>query len=132
MRTLIKKGDTRALHVFGAGHKAEVKVETFSVTPSSLVLGGAVQITAKLTSTGSTIQKLVIDYAIHYVKKTGGTSKKVFKWKELTLEPHARAELTITRPIRNFTTRVHYPGTHLVEFIINGEVLGETAFDLVA
>ncbi len=130
LRTLIKKGDTRALHVFGAGHKAEVNVETFSITPSSLKLGGAVEITAKLTSTGSAPQKLVIDYAVHYVKKTGGTSKKVFKWKELMLEPHANTELTITRPIRNFTTRVHYPGRHVVELILNGEALGEAAFDL--
>ncbi|MFK4769904.1 DNA alkylation repair protein [Rhizobium sp. ZW T2_16] len=130
LRTLIKKGDTRALHVFGAGHKAEIKVDTFTVTPSSLSLGGAVHITAKLTSTGTAPQKLVIDYAVHYVKKTGGTSKKVFKWKELTLAPHAGADLTITRPIRNFTTRIHYPGRHVVELVVNGEVLGETAFEL--
>lgn len=132
LRTLIKKGDTRALHVFGAGHKAEVKVDKFTVTPSSLSLGGAVQITAKLTSNDSAPQKLVIDYAVHYVKKTGGTSKKVFKWKELMLAPHAGAELTITRPIRNFTTRIHYPGRHVVELVVNGEVLGEAAFELDA
>ncbi len=130
LRTLIKKGDTRALHVFGAGHKAQVEVEAFAVTPSSLSLGSAVQIIAKFTSTGSAPQKLMIDYAVHYVKKTGGTSKKVFKWKELTLAPHAGATLTITRPIRNFTTRIHYPGQHVVEFIVNGEVLGETVFEL--
>ncbi len=64
LRTLIKKGDTRALHLFGAGHKAEVKVDTFTVTPSSLSLGGAVQFTAKLTSNSSAPQKLVIDYAV--------------------------------------------------------------------
>lgn len=130
LRTLVKKGDTRALNVFGAGHKAEVKIDTFTVTPSSLSLGGAVQIAAKFAATGDAPQKLVIDYAVHYVKKTGGTSKKVFKWKELTLAPRTCAELTITRPIRNFTTRIHYPGTHLVEFIVNGEVLGEAAFEL--
>ncbi|GGF90326.1 hypothetical protein GCM10010924_17770 [Rhizobium wenxiniae] len=131
LRTLVKKGDTRALHVFGAGHKAEVKVEAFSVTPSSLKLGGAVEITTKLTSTGIAPQKLVIDYAVHYVKKPGGTSKKVFKWKELTLAPNAGAELTINRAIRDFTTRIHYPGSHAVELIVNGEVLGEAAFDLI-
>ncbi len=130
LRTLVKKGDTRALNVFGAGHKAEVKIDTFTVTPSSLSLGGAVQITAKFASTGNAPQKLVIDYAVHYVKKTGGTSKKVFKWKELTLAPRTCAELTISRPIRNFTTRIHYPGRHVVELIVNGEVLGEAAFDL--
>ncbi|TNM61404.1 DNA alkylation repair protein [Aliirhizobium smilacinae] len=130
LRTLIKKGDTRALHVFGAGHEPELKVEIFSVTPSSLKLGGAVKISTKLTSTGSEPQKLVIDYAVHYVKKAGGTSKKVFKWKELTLVPDGNVELSISRAIRDFTTRTHYAGQHLVELIVNGEVLATGAFDI--
>jgi 3-methyladenine DNA glycosylase AlkC len=130
LRTLIKKGDTRALHVFGAGHKAEVAFDTFSVTPSSLKLGGAVKITAKLVSTALGDQKLLIDYAVHYVKKAGGTSRKVFKWKELTLAPGATAELAISRAIRDFTTRIHYAGRHPVDLIVNGEVLAEAAFDL--
>lgn len=130
LRTLIKKGDSRALHLFGAGHKADVKVEIFSVTPPSLKLGGAVKIALKLISTGETSQKLVIDYAVHYVKKAGGTSKKVFKWKEITLAPGAMAELVITRALRDFTTRVHYAGRHPVELIVNGEVLGTSAFEL--
>lgn len=130
LRTLIKKGDTRALHLFGAGHKAEVKIEDFSVTPSALKLGGAVKIAARLTSTASAPQKLLIDYAVHYVKKAGGTSKKVFKWKEITLAPGATAELAISRAIRDFTTRVHYAGRHEVELIVNGEVLGTSGFEL--
>jgi len=130
LRTLIKKGDTRALHLFGAGHKAEVTVEEFSVTPSALKLGGAVRIGAKLTSTAPASQKLVIDYAVHYVKKAGGTSKKVFKWKEIVLEPGATAELSISRAIRDFTTRVHYAGWHEVELLVNGEVLGTSGFEL--
>lgn len=131
-RTLIKKGDARALHLFGAGHKAEVKVEEFSVTPPSLKLGGAVKIAVKLVSTGSAPQKLVIDYAVHYVKKAGGTSKKVFKWKEITLLPGAAAELVISRAIRDFTTRIHYAGRHPVELIVNGEILGVSGFELEA
>lgn len=132
LRTLIKKGDSRALHLFGAGHKAEVKVDPFSVTPSALKLGGAVRIVAKLTSTASAPQKLVIDYAVHYVKKAGGTSKKVFKWKEITLEAGANTELSINRAIRDFTTRVHYAGWHEVELLVNGEVLGTSGFELEA
>jgi hypothetical protein len=107
-----------------------VSIESFSVTPAALKLGGAVKIVANFTSTAPTPQKLLIDYAVHYVKKAGGTSKKVFKWKELTLEPDAGAELAITRAIRDFTTRIHYPGRHSVELIVNGEVLATDAFDL--
>ncbi|CAN7469061.1 DNA alkylation repair protein [Neorhizobium sp. LjRoot104] len=132
LRTLIKKGDAKALHHFGAGEKAAVKIDSFTVTPSSLKLGGAVKISARLVSIASAPQKLVIDYAVHYVKKGGGTSKKVFKWKEVTLGGGETAELSISRAIRDFTTRVHYAGRHPVELIVNGEVLAENAFDLSA
>ncbi|MGE7367507.1 DNA alkylation repair protein [Neorhizobium sp. NPDC001467] len=132
LRTLIKKGDARALHVLGAGHKAEVKVNNFSVTPSELKLGGAVKIAAQLISTATSPQKLVVDYAVHYVKKAGGTSNKVFKWKEITLDAGVDLELSISRAIRDFTTRVHYPGRHAVELIVNGEVLAEGAFEILA
>ncbi|MGF9563153.1 DNA alkylation repair protein [Neorhizobium sp. JUb45] len=131
LRTLIKKGDARALHVLGAGHKAEVVVDNFSVTPSSLKLGGAVKISTHLVSTSEASQKLVVDYAVHYVKKASGTSKKVFKWKEITLHAGAGIDLSISRAIRDFTTRVHYPGRHAVELIVNGEVLAEGAFEIL-
>lgn len=131
LRTLIKKGDARALHVLGAGHKAEVTVDSFSVTPPELKLGGTVKIVAHITSTATASQKLVVDYAVHYVKKAGGTSKKVFKWKEITLDAGAGIELSISRAIRDFTTRVHYPGRHAVELIVNGEVLAQGAFEIL-
>ncbi len=132
LRTLVKKGDPRALHLLGAGQKPEVRVTEFSVAPSSLGLGGAVRIEARLISTCAVPQKLIIDYAVHYVKKAGGTSRKVFKWKEITLEPNMPLDLAINRAIRNFTTRIHYPGRHEVELIVNGEVLATGAFELLA
>lgn len=130
LRTLIKKGDSRALDLFGAGHKAEVTVEAFLVEPASLKLGGAVRITSRLMSTAAGPQKLIVDYAVHYVKKDGGASRKVFKWKELTIAPGAGVELAIGRAVRDFTTRVHYAGRHAVDLIVNGEVLASGAFDL--
>lgn len=130
LRTLIKRGDPGALALFGAGQKAEVTVDAFAVEPASLKLGGAVRITTRLTSIAARPQKLIIDYAVHYAKKAGGTSRKVFKWKELTVAPGASVELAIGRAVRDFTTRVHYAGRHPVELIVNGEVLASGAFDL--
>lgn len=131
LRTLIKKGDARALAILGAGHKAEVSVKSFAVTPSALKLGGTVKISTHLVSTSEASQKLVVDYVVHYVKKAGGTSKKVFKWKEILLDAGADIELSISRAIRDFTTRVHYPGRHVVELIVNGEVLAEGVFEIL-
>lgn len=131
LRTLIKRGDRRALALIGAGHKAKVHVHDFLVQPRKVKLGGRVTLSFRLQSKSSKPQRLVVDYVVHYVKKSGGTSGKVFKLKELTLAPGASITLAKTQSIRDFTTRVHHPGRHAVELMVNGEKLARDFFDLV-
>ncbi len=131
LRTLIKNGDRRALGVIGAGARAEIAVDTFSVAPKRLRLGEAVTISLALRSTARAVQKLVIDYAIHYVKQSGTTSAKVFKWKEVTLAPGEKLALAKGQVIRDFTTRKHHAGRHAVDLLVNGEKLGSGGFQLV-
>lgn len=130
LRTLIKNGDPQALTLIGASGKALVRVEEFRVTPDSFALGGSIRISARMVSTSPQPQRLVVDYAIHYVKKGGGTSRKVFKLKELTVEAFATCALAITQTVRDFTTRKHYPGHHRLELMVNGETLAESGFTL--
>lgn len=131
LRTLVKKGDPRALSLIGSTGQAQVTIDAFTVSPAKIRLGDRLTIAATLRSTGETDQRLVVDYAVHYVKKAGATSRKVFKLKELDLAPGSTASLSISQTVRNFTTRTHYPGRHAVELIVNGEVLAAGAFDLV-
>ena len=131
LRTLIKKGDPRALAIIGAGEKAKVKVTDFSLSPTHIQLGQKIQFTLNLQSLSNQSQRLVVDYAIHYVKKSGSASAKVFKWKELTLPADASISLTRQQMIKDFTTRVHHAGHHEVEILINGESLARSGFDLV-
>ena len=130
LRTLIKKGDPRALALIGTSGKALVKVEAFSVTPADVRLGTHVTIGAEIVSTAAEPQRLVADYAVQYVKKNGAPSKKVFKLKEFDLPAGGRQPLSIRRAIRDFTTRKHNAGHHRVELMVNGEVLAEGGFDL--
>lgn len=131
LRTLIKKGDPHALAVIGAGEKAQVEIKHFGIQPRAIQLGESITLSLELASIATQPQRLVVDYAIHYVKKLGGSSPKVFKWKELTLDPGQVVKLSRTQSIRNFTTRTHYPGRHEVEIMINGETLARDYFDLV-
>jgi 3-methyladenine DNA glycosylase AlkC len=130
LRTLIKAGDRRALGLIGAGEKARVRVGEFTVTPAKVRLGERITITCELESAARRTQRLVVDYAIHYVKKSGAASGKVFKWKELELPPAGTCRLTRSQVIRDFTTRVHHPGRHRLILHVNGEQLGEATFDL--
>ena len=130
LRTLIKKGDRRALSVIGAGRTPEVLVHDLTVCPREVTLGDPIALSFRLESKSTKPQRLVIDYTVHYVKKSGGTSEKVFKWKELTLGPGELVTITRSQTIRDFTTRTHHPGLHKVEIIINGERLAEDLFHL--
>jgi 3-methyladenine DNA glycosylase AlkC len=129
LRTLIKRGDARALALFGAGAKAAVRA-TLAIKPARLKLGESLTLTATITSTTPRAQRLVVDYVVHYARANGKTSAKVFKWSEFALAPRATAALTKRQTIRDFSTRRHFAGKHVVELQINGRRVARAAFQL--
>ena len=131
LRTLIKRGHPRALGLMGAGAQPKLTA-TLTTSPVCVRLGDTLSLTAMLQSTARSEQALIVDYVVHYARPSGRVSQKVFKWKQLTLAPGASVELTKHQIIRDFTTRRHQPGRHLVELQINGRRLAKTAFVLVA
>lgn len=130
LRTLIKRGDRRALAIIGAGEAAEVGVATFIIAPRAIALGGSVTLSIGLRSTAARAQRLVVDYAVHYVKKSGATAAKVFKLRTIDLAPGEAVNIIHRQTVRDFTTRAHHPGRHKVTLLVNGEVLAASAFDL--
>jgi len=130
LRSLIKAGNGRALAVIGAGGVPDVKISKFAVMPRQIALGERVTLSFDLASKCPESQRLVIDYKMHYVKKSGVTAAKVFKLKELTLDSGQRISIERTQNIRDFTTRVHYAGRHDVEILVNGVCLAKGYFDL--
>ncbi|MDO9404625.1 MAG: DNA alkylation repair protein [Polaromonas sp.] len=130
LRTLIKQGDRRALAVIGAGKKPQVKLHDFTVSPKRVQLGDRITLSFSLESTARSTQKLVVDYTIHYVKKSGASSAKVFKLKEVQLAAGETLALGRSQVIRDFTTRVHHRGRHEVDVMVNGEKLASGFFDL--
>lgn len=132
LRTLVKKGHPGALALLGVSGSAEARVEMFRVTPPRLALGARLLIEANIVSTSAKDeQKIVADYAIHYVKKNGQSSRKVFKLKTFVLGAGASQVLSISQQIRDFSTRSHNAGLHKVELLLNGESVAEGGFDLV-
>ncbi|MEI2414731.1 DNA alkylation repair protein [Orrella sp. JC864] len=132
LRTLIKRGERRALALVGAGEPAQVRLQALAVQPGRLKLGGRIALSLTLVSTCSRPQRLVIDYAIHYVKRDGTAAPKVFKLKTLELPAGATLTLTRTQRMQDFSTRRHHPGRHAIDLLVNGERLGGCEFTLLA
>lgn len=130
LRNLIKAGHPRALKLVGATLGAKVVLKSFAVAPAALRLGQTLQLRATLVSTAKQPQQLVVDYAIHYVKKNGDSSRKVFKLRTLSLDGGAELALAKDQTITDFTTRKHYAGRHQVELLVNGATLAQGHFEL--
>jgi len=132
LRTLIKKGNPRALAFLGAdtAAAAQVQIRRFTVYPAELTLGEALTLGTELVIKGKKALPLVIDYVMHYVRAGGSISSKVFKWTEASAEPGKPLVLTKRQTIRDFTTRKHHAGLHRIELQINGRRLAETTFQL--
>lgn len=130
LRTLIKRGDKRALAVIGADQRAEIHLERFAVTPQTLALGETLSLHIDLVSCAAHTQRLEIDYRMHYVRQGAAISTKVFKLRACHLAPGERLALTRKQHIRDFSTRKHYVGRHLLELMVNGDTLASAYFDL--
>lgn len=129
-RTLIKKGHPDSMAVFGFEKEPQLRLENFSLNASVIQLGEELVLSFDLVSEKTAPQKLVVDYIVHYRKAGGELSPKVFKLKEVDLQPSEKVRLMKKQRIQDFSTRKHYPGEHVVEIQVNGKVMGSEAFDL--
>lgn len=131
LRTLIKKGEPRALSLIGASTKAEVVVENLVITPPAITLGEKITLSVGVQSTAMCDQRLVVDYRLHYCRAGGKTASKVFKLRTFELAAGQTVNLTIQQTIRDLSTRRHNAGMHKIELIINGQTMAESEFELL-
>ncbi|MGQ3210945.1 DNA alkylation repair protein [Shinella sp.] len=128
-RTLLKKGDAKALANFGFAAAKDIGA-TLSLATPVVVFGDKLGLSITVTNEDAAPQRLMIDYAIHHVKANGSLAPKVFKWKQLDLPAGGRQTIDKDHAIRPITTRVYYPGMHRIEILINGAVCATADFDL--
>jgi 3-methyladenine DNA glycosylase AlkC len=129
-RTLVKDGHPDALKLLGFDPRAKVAVENLALEPQTIRLGEQVTFSFDVRSLSRRSQPLLIDYAVHHVKRAGHRTAKVFKLKTLALPPQGVASITRKHAFRKITTRTYYPGRHTIEILINGTSHTRADFDL--
>ncbi len=130
IRTLVKAGNPDAMRLLG--HEPDLAVDAeLVVTTPEVTYPGAAEWTFRVTSNEARSHRVVVDYAIHWVRANGTTGRKVFKWTTLDLAPGATVELERRHKIVPITTRTYYPGTHRIEVQLNGTVVASGEFELV-
>ncbi len=132
LRTLIKAGDPAALAVLGYGPDSPLDVRSVAVTPDTVAIGGKVSVVAALHNPTDAPISGLIDLRVHFVKASGETSPKVFKGAEIEVAPGDTATVAKTISVKQHSTRTHYPGTHTVELLVNGDARPGAMFELTA
>ena len=128
-RTLLKKGDAKALANFGFAAAKEIGADLTLATPV-VTFGDKLGFSLTVRNEDKAPQRLMIDYAIHHMKANGTLAPKVFKWRQLDLPAGGSQTIGKDHAIRAITTRRYYPGTHRVEILINGAISASADFEL--
>lgn len=130
-RSLLKEGDSKTMAIFGLTKNVQAEVKNLKLNTTTLRLNEQLQFAFDIISRKNTSQRLMIDYRIHYVKKTGAQLPKVFKLKELELNPGESFHIIKKQRLQNFTTRTLHGGTHTLEIMVNGKIMQHKKFKLI-
>lgn len=130
-RTLVKASHPKVFELLGYTVPAQVTCANFQILSDKIKTGQYLHFDLELISAAQQNQKLVIDFAIHFVKANNKQSAKVFKLKNILLAKNDTIKLSKKYSFKKISTRKYYSGLHHIEIIINGKSLKKLPFDLL-
>jgi 3-methyladenine DNA glycosylase AlkC len=129
-RTLLKRGDQRALRLFGHHDDVAITVTTLKLAAQQIAIGTDLAFTFRVRAASATSVR--IEYAIDFVKSDRRVSRKVFQIGVKALKAGTPLSFARKHRFRDFTTRKHYPGKHLITILVNGVARAKKAVQLAA
>jgi hypothetical protein len=133
-RTLIRKANPEAMDLFGYATSDDrnplTTLASLLVQPSTLIIGDSCEIQYSLDIGKNEPVHVRIEYGIDFVKANGKTSRKSFLLSDKTVVGGVRLIGTRKHSFSKMTTRRHYPGTHRMVLLVNGQEVAETALML--
>lgn len=127
-RTMLKQGEPRVMKLFGYAPPKKVILSKFKVQ-KSVAMGDRLEFGCTLSVPKGRLGKLRIEYAMHFLRKNGEHSRKVFKISESDISDSEKV-ITKSHSFKLISTRTYYPGEHKLEIIVNGVPLGKKSFKL--
>jgi 3-methyladenine DNA glycosylase AlkC len=131
LRTLVKRGDPRALELLGATLDAAIRLTALTADRGTVPIGQTVTFTLTVELAGTKPGEAVIDYRVHYVGANGVRRPKVFKLTRRRLVPGEPATVTRRHRFEHVSIRRIRPGRHTIDVQVNGRVLGAIDLEVV-
>ncbi|TNE70209.1 DNA alkylation repair protein [bacterium] len=131
LRTLIKKGNSKALSIIGMQTDLKLSVYDVNLDKKVVAFGDSVRFSAVITNESKQSGKVVIDYIVQFMKANGSHQPKVFKLTTKELQSGESIAVSKSHTFADLTTRKHYPGLHKLEIQLNGKSfpLGEISLE---
>jgi len=117
-RTLLKKGNSEVLAIFGFNNAEQIKAANFAIDKASVSIGDGFNFSFTIATKEAT--KVRLEYDIDFVKANGKQNRKIFQISEVALKANETKHYTKNHSFANLSTRKHYPGTHSITLIVNG------------
>lgn len=132
LRTLIKQGNAEALVLLGYESSPKIKIVKFATKNESQQVTMGEALTFSFEIQAEKDEKLMIDYIIHFMKKNGSTSSKVFKIKNGEIKKGESMSVVKNHVfLKDATSFTLYPGIHTLVLQINGQHFKTTDFYLL-
>lgn len=118
-RGLLKAGCPETLALFGHAARG-VEVVHFSVKPKRIVVGGAIELLARITHTGRRPARVRLDYELESPGAREKPLRKVFRFADVELAPGETVERRTNHAFVHRTIRTIRPGVHRLTLRANG------------
>ena len=128
LRTLLKKGDVEALSILGYPKPSHIKLQNFSLN-EKVQLGNKIPFSFTLQSQQQ-LGLVRLEYAISFLRKKNTAYRKVFKISESSIQAKQKS-WNSHHDFKKINTRNYYPGIHVLEVMVNGQVLKTSEFTLI-
>ena len=129
LRVLVKQGHPRSLVMMGFDPNAPVKA-TAQVETANVHIGEVLRFDVRLSAPTET--PVLVDYVLWFAKADGTQAAKVFKLKQVVLQPDTPLILSKAHKLKGDATTFRlYPGAHRLGIQVNGVVLCEVPFELL-
>lgn len=129
-RTLLKKGDEKALSLFGIKNNVDVKVSNFLIEKPKIKIGDFNYFSFEIKLEEKEDRIIRIEYFIYFIKSNGKPARKIFKISESKFAHGATKTIRKKHNFKNLTTRKHYPGIHKIALVVNGKEIVKCEFEL--
>lgn len=121
LRTLLKKGDKKALAIFGLDDSKKLETSNLTLSKNTIKIGAFIHFEFDVVNNDNQPRNIRLEYKVAFVKANGSKSDKVFQLSEFSLKANAKKHFKRKQWFKELSTRKHYPGEHKITLVINGD-----------